>query len=217
MKKIFAILLCALMICTLSVSALAEDTDGVEVDSSSPTEEIVTESVFEGVETKPELTTEMIVRWVTDNYEEITVILAVIAAALLIVQRITMVIKSISTCNNNAVVIAEDSKALTQAALNQVNTYKDAFEKLLLEVRQTDEEKRNLATALANVESFLKNAKLANVELANEVAELLVLANIPNSKKEELYSRHRAAVDAIDAVATAVMDTEVTTDDGHEA
>lgn len=217
MKKIFAILLCAFMICTLSVSALAEDTNSVEVDSSSPTEEIVTESVFEGVETTPELTTEMIVGWVTENYEEITVILAVIAAALLIVQRITMVIKSISTCNNNAVVIAEDSKALTQAALNQVNTYKDAFEKLLLEVRQTDEEKRNLATALANVEGFLKNAKLANVELANEVAELLVLANIPNSKKEELYSRHRAAVEAIDAVATAVMDTEVTTDDGHEA
>lgn len=217
MKKIFAILLCAFMICTLSVSALADDTNSVEVDSSSPTEEIVTESVFEGVETTPELTTEMIVGWVTENYEEITVILAVIAAALLIVQRITMVIKSISTCNNNAVVIAEDSKALTQAALNQVNTYKDAFEKLLEEVRQTDEEKRNLSTALANVESFLKNAKLANVELANEVAELLVLANIPNSKKEELYSRHRAAVDAIDAVATAVMDTEVTTDDGQEA
>ena len=45
--------------------------------------------------------------------------------------------------------------------------------------------------------NYIKASKLANVELANELAELLVLANIPNSKKDELYSRHIAAVAAI--------------------
>ena len=80
-----------------------------------------------------------------------------------------------------------------------VDKYKDEIITLLAEIRQTDDEKKKLETALAEVENYLKTAKLANTELANEVAELLVLANIPNSKKEELYSRHRAAVAAIDA------------------
>ena len=64
------------------------------------------------------------------------------------------------------------------------------------------------------LENHLKVAKLANTELANEVAELLVLANIPNSKKDELYARHRAAVALIDAAST---ENEVENDDGEEA
>ena len=134
MKKLFVILFCVVLIATVGILARAEDTDSVVVDSSSPTEEIVTESVFEGAETMPELTTEKIVEWVTANYEEITVILAVIAAALLIVQRLTMVIKSIVTCNNNAAVIAEDSKATTQAALDEVNV--EAFGKYLSKLKE---------------------------------------------------------------------------------
>ena len=59
----------------------------------------------------------------------------------------------------------------------------------------------------------METSKAANIELSNEVAELLVLANIPNSKKEELYSRHRAVVDAI----TTTEVSEVNEDDGAEA
>lgn len=153
----------------------------------------------------PALTTEQVLDWIFENYEEITVILAVIAAALLIIERLTKVIKSIVTCNNNAVDIAVESKETTQAALDEVKslketvaTYKEEFANLLAEVRQSDVEKKKYAEALSNNESFLKTAKLANMEFANELAELLVLANIPNSKKEELYARHRAAVAAID-------------------
>jgi hypothetical protein len=80
-------------------------------------------------------------------------------------------------------------------------------------VRANEEEKHKLATTLATVKKYLETAKAANLELSNEVAELLVLANIPNSKKEELYSRHRAAVDAI----AAVEKTEVNTDGEQEA
>jgi hypothetical protein len=229
MKKLIATFMCLFLVCAFPTVAFAEGedftTEKIVTESVIDTtaEEIVTEEVYGGTETMPELTTEVIVKWVTDNYEEITVILAVIAAALLIVQRLTMVIKSIISCNNNAAVIAEESKATTQAALDEVKSistvvdaYREEFANLLAEVRQTDEEKRNLKTALESVEDFLKKSKSANIELGNTLAELLCLANIPNSKKEELYSRHRAAVEAIDSVVTAVKGTEVNADDGNE-
>lgn len=197
-------------------------TEAVEVESTPTEEEIVTEGENSATEETPTLTTDKIVEWVFENYEEITVIFAVISAALLIVARLTDVIKSIVTCNNNSVAVAEESKETTQAALDEVKTvkdvvgaYKEEMANLLAEVRQSDEEKKNLKMALDKVEDFLKTAKLANTELANEVAELLVLANIPNAKKEELYSRHRAAVDAIDAVDH--KKTEVKEDVGEDS
>ena len=90
--------------------------------------------------------------------------------------------------------------------------YKDEIETLLSAFRINSEEKQKLEKALSDVQTFLKTSKLANMELANEVAELLVLANIPNSKKEELYSRHLAAVGAI----TEAEKLEVTTDDNGQ-
>ena len=195
-------------------------TEAVEVESTPTDEEIVTEGENSATEETP--TTDKIVEWVFENYEEITVIFAVISAALLIVARLTDVIKSIVTCNNNSVAVAEESKETTQAALEEVKSvkdvvgaYKEEMANLLAEVRQSDEEKKNLKMALDKVEDFLKTANLSNTELANEVAELLVLANIPNSKKEELYSRHRAAVAAIEAADN--KNTEVKEDVGEEA
>ena len=89
---------------------------------------------------------------------------------------------------------------------SDVTGYKEVIENLLAEYRTSAEDKQKLEQALAEFHTHLKTAKLANVELANEVAELLVLANIPNSKKEELYSRHLAAVGAIaDAEKTEVI------------
>ena len=66
---------------------------------------------------------------------------------------------------------------------------------------------------LEKVNKHLETSKSANLEFSNELAELLVLANIPNSKKDELYSRHRAAVDAM----AAAEETEVKENDGEEA
>jgi hypothetical protein len=71
---------------------------------------------------------------------------------------------------------------------------------------------------LAEVNTHLQTSKAANIEFANELAELLVLANIPNSKKDELYTRHRAAVDAIDKIAVPTAEqTEVKEDVGEKA
>ena len=92
---------------------------------------------------------------------------------------------------------AIDSALLGLKGVNSiVSTYVNDFTDL----------KGTIKASLEQAEKRYETAKLANIELANEVAELLVLANIPPAKKEELYARHRAAVDKI---AEAETSTEV--------
>ena len=171
-------------------------------------------------ETTPEPTpptkteAEQIVEWVESNFEEISVVATLIIYAFYFAQKLLALNKSVGTLNNNAVTVAESSNTAIGKALEEVqgiagvvNGYKDEIAALLTEVRANEEEKQALKQALTDVQTHLKTAKLANVELANEVAELLVLANIPNSKKEELYSRHLAAVGTIaDAEKTEVKE-----------
>lgn len=234
MKKIFAILICAFLICAMPIVAFAEDGISEAVDEeTSATEDLPTEneSATEGeilgeedtkseAEIQAELTTEKIVKYVQDHLEEISVIITMILTVFYQVRKHKVLNKSISTLNNNSVTIAENSSTAVGNALAGVRgvsdvvlSYKDEIATLLAEVRQNAEEKKRLEAALTEVETYLKTAKLANVELANEVAELLVLANIPNSKKEELYSRHLAAVGAI----ADAEKTEVKEDVGQEA
>ena len=194
-----------------------------QVTEPVDTEPVVTETVAPDVETEPTTAEEdlktfcdKIVEWALENFEELSVIVSLIAGVYYSIRKHGWLNKAISTLNNNAVVVAEDSRTAIGNALAEVhgvaatvNEYKEMVVALLAEVRQNDEEKKRLEAALMQVESYLKTAKLANVELANEVAELLVLANIPNAKKEELYARHLAAVGAI----TDAENTEVKTDD----
>lgn len=222
MKKIFIALLIIAMVCAMTLVAFAEDTsvdtNTTEAETFIAKEEIATEGEITGTGvTIP--TTDEIVKWVEMHLEEISVIITLIFTLIYQVRKHASLNKSIATCNNNAVSIVENSNSAISTALSRVENvsavvdkYKDEIVTLLAEIRQTDEEKKKLETALAEVENYLKTAKLANTELANEVAELLVLANIPNSKKEELYSRHRAAVDAIKAA-----EKEVKEDVGDEA
>ena len=237
MKKIFAILICAFLICAMPVIAFAEEENfPVFEEEGSTTENLPTEneSATEGeilgnteevtppkseAEVEAELTTEIIVKYVQDHLEEISVIITLILTLFYQVRKHKVLNKSIGTLNNNSVTIAENSSTAISKALvgvegvsNVVLSYKDEIASLLAEVRQNAEEKKRLEAALNEVENYLKTSKLANVELANEVAELLVLANIPNSKKEELYSRHLAAVGAI----AEAERTEVKEDDGKE-
>ena len=82
---------------------------------------------------------------------------------------------------------------------------------LLEEIRKNAEEKDKVENMLHQVENYLKTAKLANVEFANELAELLNLSNIPNAKKDEMYARHTSAVHELEAME------EVMSNDGTEA
>lgn len=197
MKRFLVFMLCALLLCVTPVVACAAE---------------------EAPETEASMT-ETIVGYVQDHFEEISVIGTLLLTIFYEVRKHGKLNGSIGTLNNNAITVAENSAATIKTALGEVkgiadvvNKYKDEIEGLLGEIRKSAEEKKALEETLTHVENFLKTSKLATIELANEVADLLVLANIPVSKKEELYSRHRAAVDAI-----AVAESEVKGNDGEEA
>lgn len=202
MKKIFLVLLCVLMIAAVPTVAFAEE---------SSTETIPDETITESVPDKT--ITETVVDYVKEHIEEISVIGTLIVGVFYEIRKHRKLNGSIGTLNNNAIAVAENSAAAIKAALENVediahiiNEYKGEFEALLSEIRKSAEEKKSLEDTLNHVETFLKTAKLATVELSNEVAELLVLSNIPNSKKEELYSRHRHAVEELKAAERVIAD-----------
>ena len=224
MKKILAFILCVVLMCAMPIVVFAEneaiEAETLPVVETLPVEEPTPETEPPDVTLTPtpeeqaKVTTEKIVAWIYEQLEEISVIITLILTVFYQVRKHKVLNKSIGTLNNNAVTVAESSNTAINKALAEVqgvsavvNGYKEEISALLTEVRANEEEKQQLKQALTEVTAHLKTAKLANVELANEVAELLVLANIPNSKKEELYSRHLAAVGAIaDAEKTEVKE-----------
>lgn len=220
MKRFLVIMLCVVLIFALPIVAFAEeDASSVETETPVPDTETPAPEKSEA-QIEAELTTEKIVGYIQEHLEEISVIITMILTVFYQVKKHSSLNKSIGTLNNNAVAVAEKSstaigEALTGVSLVSaaVDNYKTEIANLLAEVRANEAEKQKLASTIASVEKYMATTKAANIELANEIAELLVLANIPNSKKEELYSRHRAAVDAI----TAFEDSEVNEDDTKDS
>ena len=229
MKKILAFIVCIVLICAMPLAVFAE-----EVSETLPVEDMIPET--EAIDTTP--TTEatplpapseptikeeakgyadIIAAWFEANSGFLGTIFTIIGYGIVILKRSKKMTETAATANNNAVAIAENGSIIANNALTQVKDiaevvrgYSDKMSELLARVEKSEEDKQKLETALADVHTHLKTAKLANVELANEVAELLVLANIPNSKKDELYARHLAAVGAIaDAENTEVKEDDV--------
>jgi hypothetical protein len=177
MKKFLMLMLCVLLMLAVPTVAFAE----------------ASETVPE--ETVPDKTiTEIVVDYVTEHVEEVSVIGTLVVGMFYELRKHKKLNGSIGILNNNAIAVAENSATTIKDVANVVNEYRAEFETVLKEIRKSAEEKKCLEDTLSHVETFLKTAKLATLELSNEVAELLVLANIPNSKKEELYARHKQAV-----------------------
>ena len=225
MKKILAFILCAMLIFALPVVAFAEGepVDGIVQEEVVEDNTTTTgENVTEGENSASEVLTisDEIVSWILAHAEEIAVIIFNAFLAIFYKRSYTKANLSMGTMNNNAITIAKDSTSIIDKALLSINGaaekvtgYDDAIKELLAEFRSNAEDKQRLEGELTDIKKYLESAKLANVEFANELAELLCLANIPVSKKDELYSRHRAAVGKI-----AEADyTEVKKDDGAEA
>lgn len=192
MKKILAILLCIVVICTLSVTVFAEETtpEGTPEDIPSQEEiEAEADKIANNI-------VDDIVAWVQEYGEKIILIVTFLASIYYTAQKTKAVIKSAGTLNNNAITVAEKSANAVNDAYATVSGCKEELVSIKGEIK----------TSLEQIAKQYETAKLANIELANEVAELLVLANIPPAKKEELYARHRAAVDKI---AEAEKSTEV--------
>lgn len=211
MRKLLAVIL-FVMLMAFPVLTFAEEVEPTVEENVPPVEEVVTE-----VEEEPTVT-ENIVEYVKEHLEEIFVIVGGVLFAFYegIVRK--KMNGSIGTLNNNAITIATDSAKAIKDALtevkdisNIVKNYKEELETMLSEVRKNGEEKQSLEDTLTEVKTFLNTSKLACLEMSNEVAELLILANIPQSKKEELYSRHTKAVHELEAAEG------VTTNDGEKA
>lgn len=236
MKKIFALLVCTIMLlCAFPISVFAESESvesietTVEVVETSPTTEVVETSPtaeetapqgeIPSEKPMPDITTEAIVGYIQAHFEEISVIVTMILTVIYNIRKHKLLNRSIATTNSNAIAVAENCDRTVMEALERMQVisadvygYKESFAKLLEEYRVSEEEKKKLEQTLNEAMTYIKASELANVEFANELAELLVLANIPNSKKDELYSRHIAAVKAIEEAEK----TEVIKDDGGE-
>ena len=214
MKKIFALTLCIMLICATPVMAYAE-----ESPSEPVTEEVVAESETQPEETVPD----KIVNFIRENYEGssfLSLAITIVVYTVFSIKKNKALNGTIGILNNNAIKVANDSTNTVIDVMGKagemaevIKGYKEDFEAVITELRKNAEEKQSLEAMLSSVQKTIDTSKLAMKELADEMAELLVLANIPNSKKEELYARHRAAVDAI----AMAEHTEVISNDGSEA
>ena len=212
MKRFIAFALCAiLVVCAFTVVGFAEEALPEVIEQENPVVE-APPAVEEPAVVEPTVT-ERIVEYIKDHFEEISVVITLLLTIFYNVRKHGVLNKSIGALNNNAIIVAENSNTSIQNALATVAGYSAKMEEFLAEFRANAEDKAKLEGLLAKAERFIETAKLANVELADEVAELLVLANIPNAKKDELYARHLAAVNAI----ADAEHTEVIHHDGEEA
>ena len=237
MKKILAFILCIVLMCAMTIVAFAESEvveetpPVVEIlpveeptpeteppDTTPPTEAIPLPTPSEPTpEEEAKGYTDIITDWFEANSGALSIVFTIIGYGIVLFKKVKKMTASVTTMNNNAVSISENGSIIANNALAQVKDiaevvrgYSDKMAELLAKIEKSEEDKQKLEEALSDVHTHLKTAKLANVELANEVAELLVLANIPNSKKDELYARHLAAVGAIaDAENTEVKEDDV--------
>ena len=223
MKRFLVLMLCVVLALAFSISASANAAASLATVTVVATRDDAEETEENpNIEAEADLITEQIVVWFQENFEEISVIITLILTLFYQVKKHTSLNKSIGTLNNNAVAVAvaENSGTAISQALSGVSSvsaiitdYIGKMDNLLTEVRSNEEDKKAMKAALDTAMKYVESAKDANVELANELAELLVLANIPVSKKEELYARHRAAVEAIKALGNAEVKTNEETEE----
>jgi hypothetical protein len=220
MKKIIVFMLCTILIvmCVTPIVAFAESETPVVDETVTEVETVPTEEKETVTTEEKEPITDIIVNYVKEHFEELCVVVFLVLGKIFEKRSSLKLSKSVGTLNNNAVAIAESGTKSNTEVLKKmeavavtVKGYEEKFATLMDECRNMAVEKHTLEETLNQAEAFLKTAKLAILELSNEVAELLVLANIPNSKKEQLYARHTKAVHEIEAME------EVMSNDGKEA
>ena len=216
MKRFIAVLCLVMAIGTLImvVSHAAEEvpTEDVVVDNEvdNAVDNVVTETApttQAPVQTEPEMTLmENFVEWVKANLAYLSVLATSLVIAIYDKISRGRISKTIGTVNNNSIAMANNSSEIMNAALEKVASLAEkvrgfdaSMSEFMAEMRRTVEEKKSLEETMAEVVTFMKATKAAALEASNEVAELLVLANIPNSKKEELYARHIEAIRGLEA------------------
>jgi hypothetical protein len=162
-------------------------------------------------DTSSQTLAQQIEEWIVARLDDIAVVVTLVCTILFNIVKAKSDKTFIKKLNNNAIAIAENSKEYVGTALagventtNTLQTYVALMNEVLETARKNSAENKTLVTFITEVEGCLKTAVSANKEFANELAELLNLANIPNSLKDKLYERHQAAIDALDEQEKAV-------------
>ena len=234
MKKILAFILCAFLLCATPIVAFAADDSAGAVaeevieenittpETETPTEEEIQPPMETPEEPRPtleeevDMVTKEIEEWLMANIEEIGVIITLIGYGIVILTRVRALIKSTGTINNNAITISKaSSEAIAKALANMENAsgavvkYDSRILELLEAFKNTAEDKAMLERELVEIKNYLKVESKSVTEMSNEIAELIGLSNIPIYKKDELGSRHVAAVNAIiEAERTAEIEAD---------
>lgn len=185
-------------------------------------------------EEEVDMVSEQIKEWLVANLDSISIIITLISTCIVTFVKLKTTIKAARTMNNNTITISKASNdAIAQAlasienASGAVTNYDARIATLLEAFKTTAEDKLKLEAELVEIKNYLKTSSKSNLEFADELAELLALANIPNYKKEELGARHVAAKREIvnaeakaEAAAISMMPTtteEVKENVGEEA
>lgn len=195
MKKIFALILCLMMLFALPVASFAEG------------EETVTEETATAEDGRDwAMLSSAILDWLYDNYDKALMTMFLLMSALYDSSRDKKLKKNMGTLNNNAITVAKDSSAFMSQALADiknasgvVTSHDELIAALIAAYQQNTEDKQKLEKEIVEMKEYFKIFAESNIEFSNELAELLGLSNIPNYKKEEIGARHLAAVKAIAA------------------
>jgi hypothetical protein len=165
-----------------------------------------------------------ILNWIKPHIEEISVVITLVFYIVASSKDRKSLNKNMGVMNNNTIAIANNSnekmaEALTlmQASSDSVVSYDKRIKMLLDSYNNTLEDNRKFREEYVEMKKYLKASTEANIEFANELAELLALANIPNYKKEEIGKRHAANVAAIrEAESKAELPLDVTVEEVKE-
>ena len=185
MKKLLALILCFVLL-AVPISAFAEGEPTPEQGEVGTDWNEIKDTVSGAI-----------VEWVEPNIEEIGVIVTLLGYGIMLFKKLKAVLKNMGTMNNNTITISKENAALMAQAMASINdasgavTAYDARILALLEAYQkTAESEKRLEAELVEIKSYLKTSSMANLEFADELAELLGLANIPNYVKEQIGARH---------------------------
>lgn len=207
MKKLFAIILIVMLLAVFPLASFAEtstDTDVSTETNSEGNSTPETESPAEGEISAP-TATENIVNYIQTNLEEILVMVGMAFAAVYTKINNGKLGGTLGTLNGNAVSIAKSAADISTKAFSKIEEYAGKIESLegtvnalLDKLAKSEEEKRKLEEIVGSIESVMRAVKGAAVEASNEVAELILLANLPTSVKDELYSKHLKSIKEIE-------------------
>ena len=217
MKKILIAIVCLALMCCFSMSAFAETVEPPIAPEETLTNEVNWDEV------KGEVSA-FILNWVKPHIEEISVIITLVFYVIASAKDRKNLNKNMGVMNNNTIAIANNSNekmtealALMQTSSDSVVSYDERIKILLESYNNTLEDNKRFREEYVEMKKYLKASTEANIEFANELAELLALANIPNYKKEEIGKRHATNVAAIrEAESKAEPPLDVTVEEVKE-